>query len=101
MNLEMFYPMHFFVDLQSYGVLEQIKLCCANGNLGQFFNLHTSKMKSGCHINNFAFKPLVLECCVIPSFGGTHMRRIHLWRYFVFQIKVKFKIKCEISVDNQ
>ena len=43
--------------------------------LGSFFNLHKSNMKSGCHIDNFAFEPLDLECCVIPLFGVTHMRR--------------------------
>ena len=36
-NLEMFYPMNFFGDLYSHGVLEQIQLCCPSGNLGQFF----------------------------------------------------------------
>ena len=34
-NLEMFYPFNFFVDLHSYGVLEQIQLCSPNGNFGQ------------------------------------------------------------------
>ena len=37
-------------------------------------------MNSCRHIDNFAFEPLGLECCVIP--GCTDMWRITLWCYF-------------------
>ena len=57
-------------------------------------------MNSGRHFDNFTYELLVLECCVIPRFWGSKVRRIHLCCYF-FQIKVTFKVKCEISVDNQ
>ena len=64
----MFYPMKFFVVLHSYGVLEQIQLCCSSGNFGQFFNLPKSKMNAGRHSDNFASKPIVIECNAIPLF---------------------------------
>ena len=73
MNLEMFYPMNFFADLHSYGVLEQIQLCCPSDN---FFNLDKSKMDSGrhlviLHLNHVSY-------CVITLFGVSNVRRIHL-----------------------
>ena len=36
-NLYMFHPVNVGVDLHSYGVLEQIRVFCSNGNFGQFF----------------------------------------------------------------
>ena len=96
-NLEMFYPMNFFGYVYSFGVLELIQFCCPSGNIGHFFNLLKSKMNSGRHLDYFTFEPLVLEC-VIPLFWGS---KVHLWCYFFLQIIVKFKVKCDISVDNQ
>ena len=63
---------------------------------GQFFNLHKSQMNSGCRFDNFSFEPLVLECCVIPLLLGSKVPY-----YVCLQIKVTFKVKCEISVDDQ
>ena len=90
----MFYPMNFLLVCTHMGFVAQTV------TLGNVFNLHKSKMNSGRHFDNFTCELLVLECCVIPLFWGSKVRRIHLCCYFL-QIKVMFKVKSEISVDNQ
>ena len=37
MNLEMLFQINVFVDLETYGVLEQIELGFSDGNFGTFF----------------------------------------------------------------
>ena len=60
-----------------------LQLCCASGNLWQFFYLHKSKMNSGRHFDNFSFEPLVLECRIIPLLYSFKVRRIHFWCYLL------------------
>ena len=64
------------------GSQNKFSFVAQTATLGNFFNLHKSKMNSGRHFDNFTFELLVLECCLIPLFWGSKVRRIHLCCYF-------------------
>ena len=69
-NQEMCYPVDFFHSFGLiYEVLEQIQLAAHMATLGNFRSLQKSKMNADCHLDNFSFEPLVLECSAIPLFG--------------------------------
>ena len=54
--------------------------------LGNSHNLHTSKMATRTHLENY------LKWCIRCLFIGFHVYRIHFWCYFFqFQVKVMSK----------